>query len=248
MLRLAQNWTLDERYKAVDNMDLMSAPLFETGLCLEPNSPDSVCPADTSALVANEPLRLDQSLLSFDPDMFANEFFPSAPAVSTYLSAARSSITTDEDEERSQATSMGSPASSVAEARQARGSRKATLSRKRTKRIASFDSSDDGFEMETKPSNKKAKSSPSRAPRSRMPTSAYRGVSRCTKDGRWQARIRIDKEVVYLGRYPTEEQAARRYDEAARLHHGATAMLNFITPEDVAMGRKSVFSSEQSAA
>jgi len=93
---------------------------------------------------------------------------------------------------------------------------------------------------------KKAKT-PSRVPRSRMPTSTYRGVSRCTKDGRWQARIRVCKEVVYLGRFQTEEEAARRYDEAARLHHGKAAMLNFVTQEDLVFGRKSVFSAEKGA-
>jgi hypothetical protein len=93
---------------------------------------------------------------------------------------------------------------------------------------------------------KKVKASP-KQPRSRLPTSAYRGVSRCTKDGRWQARIRVCKEVVYLGRYQTEEQAAKRYDEAARLHHGKAAMLNFVTSEDILMGRKSVFSEKTAA-
>ncbi|KAH9260710.1 hypothetical protein BASA81_001177 [Batrachochytrium salamandrivorans] len=83
--------------------------------------------------------------------------------------------------------------------------------------------------------------------RSRTSSSAYRGVSRCTKDGRWQARIRIQKEVVYLGRYPTEELAAKRYDEAARLNHGRQAVLNFITPEDLLGGCKSVFSSSSAS-
>jgi len=114
--------------------------------------------------------------------------------------------------------------------------------KKRSKTLAV--ATDSGSEDESK--TKKIKASP-KLPRSRKPTSAFRGVSRCTKDGRWQARIRIAKEVVYLGRFPTEEQAARRYDEAARLHHGAQAMLNFVTPEDVLLGRKSVFSSDKNA-
>jgi hypothetical protein len=77
--------------------------------------------------------------------------------------------------------------------------------------------------------------------RSRKSSSTYRGVSLCTKDSRWQARIRIRKEVVYLGRFETEEAAARRYDEAAREHHGEKALINFITDEDRALGRKCVF-------
>ena len=113
---------------------------------------------------------------------------------------------------------------------------------KRTKKRKSSSSS---MESDADESQKKVKSSSPQ--RSRNPTSSYRGVSRCTKDGRWQARIRVCKEVVYLGRFQTEEQAARRYDEAARLHHGKSAMLNFVTDDDVASGCKSVFSSERSA-
>lgn len=77
--------------------------------------------------------------------------------------------------------------------------------------------------------------------RSRKSSSTFRGVSLCTKDSRWQARIRIKKEVVYLGRFETEEAAARRYDEAARLHHGDKALINFITNDDRVLGRRSVF-------
>ncbi|KAH9254449.1 hypothetical protein BASA81_007562 [Batrachochytrium salamandrivorans] len=72
-------------------------------------------------------------------------------------------------------------------------------------------------------------------------SSSYRGVSLCSKDSRWQARIRIKKEVVYLGRFETQELAARRYDEAAREHHGSKALINFITQLDRDQGRKSAF-------
>ncbi|KAH9253218.1 hypothetical protein BASA81_008900 [Batrachochytrium salamandrivorans] len=78
----------------------------------------------------------------------------------------------------------------------------------------------------------------SNRPRSRMPSSAYRGVSKCSKDGRWQARIRVKRHVTYLGRFVKEEDAARRYDEAAREHHGDKAVLNFTTPQDLQVGRK----------
>mmetsp|Transcript_8151 Transcript_8151/g.16244 ORF Transcript_8151/g.16244 Transcript_8151/m.16244 type:complete len:752 (+) Transcript_8151:615-2870(+) len=63
--------------------------------------------------------------------------------------------------------------------------------------------------------------------RSRQKSSMYRGVSRCAKDGRWQARIRVGREVKYLGRYKTEIEAARRYDVAAKAYHRARAVLNF---------------------
>lgn len=65
--------------------------------------------------------------------------------------------------------------------------------------------------------------------RSRLKSSSYRGVSRCAKDGRWQARIRIGKTVKYLGRFKTEEAAAQCYDMAAKEYHGLRAVLNFGT-------------------
>lgn len=74
--------------------------------------------------------------------------------------------------------------------------------------------------------------------RSRAASSGYRGVSKCSKDGRWQARIRVKKVVTYLGRYINEIDAAKRYDEVARLYHGEKAMLNFPSHGDLAAGRK----------
>lgn len=66
----------------------------------------------------------------------------------------------------------------------------------------------------------------------------FRGVSKCSKDGRWQARIRVKRQVTYLGRFVKEEDAARRYDEAAREHHGDKAVLNFLTEDDINVGRR----------
>ena len=96
-------------------------------------------------------------------------------------------------------------------------------------------------EKPSKPPTKKKKKHCSDHERSRKSSSTYRGVSLCTKDSRWQARIRIKKEVVYLGRFESEEAAARRYDDAAREHHGDKALLNFVTQEDRQVGRKCVF-------
>ena len=64
-------------------------------------------------------------------------------------------------------------------------------------------------------------------PRSKKQSSQYRGVSRCKKDGRFQARIRIGKDVKYLGRFKTEKEAALKYDEAARKYHKERALPNF---------------------
>jgi len=75
--------------------------------------------------------------------------------------------------------------------------------------------------------------------RSKTQTSKFRGVSKCSKDGRWQARIRVKSGVKYLGRFKTEEEAAVRYDEAARIMH-ASAVLNFPNGDDLAKGRRAV--------
>jgi hypothetical protein len=44
---------------------------------------------------------------------------------------------------------------------------------------------------------------------------------------RMRAMIRIKGKYTHIGSYDTEELAARAYDEAANLHHGEFANLNF---------------------
>lgn len=56
-------------------------------------------------------------------------------------------------------------------------------------------------------------------------TSGFRGVSyHC---GKWQASIRVDGTLVYLGRFDSAEDAARQYDDAALEAFGNFAKLNF---------------------
>ena len=56
--------------------------------------------------------------------------------------------------------------------------------------------------------------------------SQFKGVNRASKNT-WLAKLQKNRERIYLGCYPTEEEAARAYDAAAREHFGEFAKLNF---------------------
>lgn len=58
-------------------------------------------------------------------------------------------------------------------------------------------------------------------------TSKYRGVSFARDKNRWTAAISVKNKTIHLGHFGTEEEAARVYDTAAKLHHGNRAFLNF---------------------
>jgi hypothetical protein len=57
-------------------------------------------------------------------------------------------------------------------------------------------------------------------------TSGYKGVHR-RKSGRWQAQLKGQGVYHYLGIFDSPADAARAYDNAARLHFGEFARLNF---------------------
>ncbi len=57
-------------------------------------------------------------------------------------------------------------------------------------------------------------------------TSRYRGV-RQAKSGRWEAALQPTNAYFHLGRYDTEEEAARAYDRKATEVFGRFASLNF---------------------
>lgn len=58
--------------------------------------------------------------------------------------------------------------------------------------------------------------------------SRYRGVSWKAREGSWRAQISIGKQRSrFLGQWPTEEDAALAYDQAAREQYGEYARLNF---------------------
>ena len=57
--------------------------------------------------------------------------------------------------------------------------------------------------------------------------SKYKGVS--PYRGKWQATIRVEGKLRWLGSFDTAEEAARAYDDAVLEHRGRSGVLNFPT-------------------
>ena len=57
--------------------------------------------------------------------------------------------------------------------------------------------------------------------------SKYIGVHRESPTHRWRASISVNGKRMSLGRFDTEEEAAKAYDEVAFRHRGHKAKLNF---------------------
>lgn len=58
-------------------------------------------------------------------------------------------------------------------------------------------------------------------------TSKYLGVSWHKKKSSWCAQISINGKTKYLGKFKSEQDAAKAYDEAAKVQHKEFANLNF---------------------
>jgi hypothetical protein len=65
-----------------------------------------------------------------------------------------------------------------------------------------------------------------RAKQSAQSSSSFKGVCWNARRRRWQAGIQVDGESHHLGYFTGEADAARAYDEAAKLRFGEFAKLN----------------------
>jgi hypothetical protein len=63
-------------------------------------------------------------------------------------------------------------------------------------------------------------------PQRRAKSSRFKGVSYDRPRDKWQAYVNVDGKRVNIGRFDTEEDAARAYDAQASLGHGAFALTN----------------------
>ena len=58
-------------------------------------------------------------------------------------------------------------------------------------------------------------------------SSIYKGVTWYKRGNNWTAQIRVNDKKIHLGYFENELDAAKKYDEAATLHFGKFARLNF---------------------
>jgi hypothetical protein len=62
-------------------------------------------------------------------------------------------------------------------------------------------------------------------------SSKFKGVGFDKCKGKWRAFIAYNRKYKHLGYFNNEEDAAKAYDEAAKIYHGEFARLNFTTED-----------------
>lgn len=67
----------------------------------------------------------------------------------------------------------------------------------------------------------------------RNSSSSYLGVSWCRERNKWYCQIEHNYRNIHIGRFDSEEEAARAYDEVALRLRGEFANLNFPIREDL---------------
>lgn len=72
-----------------------------------------------------------------------------------------------------------------------------------------------------------AQQSQNKAIRQVQKTSKYKGVSWSSERSKWVAQGNANKKFFHIGRFNSEEDAAKAYDTWAREHHGEFAYCNF---------------------
>ena len=64
-------------------------------------------------------------------------------------------------------------------------------------------------------------------------TSRFRGVSLFKESNKFRASITVNEKHIHLGLFVDEEDAARAYNDAAKIHFGEFASLNDVPPASV---------------
>jgi len=55
----------------------------------------------------------------------------------------------------------------------------------------------------------------------------FKGITQCKRTGAWEAKIMFNYKTIYLGRFTSDEDAAKCYDKAATEYFGEYARRNF---------------------
>jgi hypothetical protein len=61
-------------------------------------------------------------------------------------------------------------------------------------------------------------------------TSGFKGVCWHKKASKWRSAISINDKTKHLGLFASKEEAAKAYDDAAKIYHGSFAQLNYVEP------------------